>query len=239
MKKKIVKVLEFVMVILGIIAGVFVAKNISVESMLRKKEEPVTLAMTEDGLQEDFIGLPAADDITRVESQEDWDDTWAVSCITVEPLEVIPTGIGVRHPWISAYSRSRRGGTRKRPEVSRMVFDILDEYAEYYLIQLPDQSYILAQMPTDVARKLKAGKQITLPVGKKGGVHQQALANIKDLCEEYDVNTEGIFYCINDTWNEGHYLMVQIIKLGIAFLVMLVVGTILITIVNKVLKVKD
>lgn len=239
MKKKIVKVLEFVMVILGIIAGVFVAKNIGVESMLRKKEEPVTLTMTEDGLQEDFVGLPAADDIPRVESRQDWDDTWAVSCVTVEPLGVIPTGIGVRHPWIGAYSSSRRGGTRRRPEVSRMVFDILDEYAEYYLLQLPDQSYILAQMPADVARKLKAGKQITLPIGKKGGVHRQALANITQLCEEYDVNTEGIFYCIDDKWNEGHYLTVQIIKIGIAFLVMLVVGTILITIVNKIFRVKD
>ena len=59
MKKKMVKALEFVMVVIAMVVGAVVAKNIGVESLLRGKEEPVTLAMTESGLQDDFIGLPA------------------------------------------------------------------------------------------------------------------------------------------------------------------------------------
>lgn len=240
MKKLVVKILEGAAVIAALIVGVFLMNTISVESMLRGREEPVTLAMTENGLQEDFIGLPAGDDIPRVATAEDWDDTWATSCVTIEPISIIPTGIGARYSWVPAYSNvGRRGGPRRKPDVSRTAFDVLGEYGEYFILQLPDQSYILAQLPRDDARKLKAGKEITLPVGKKGGVHRQVLANIQDLCDEYDVNTEGVFYCINDNWNQSHSVMVQLIRIGIALLTTLVLGTILIMIVDKILKVKD
>lgn len=240
MKKKMVKALEFIMVIIAMVVGAVVAKNIGVESLLRGKEEPVTLAMTESGLQEDFIGLPAGDDIPRIENAQQWEDTWATSCITVEPVDIVSTGIGARNAWVSAYTNTgRRGGPRRKADVSRMAFDILGDYSEYFLLQLPDQSYILAQISTEDARKLKAGKEITLPVGKKGAVHRQVLANIQDLCDEYGADTEGVFYCINDQWNAGHYLTAQLARLGIAFVVMLVLGTILITIVDKIFKVKD
>lgn len=240
MKKMIVKILEFASVIIALVVGVFLAKNISLESILRGKEEPVTLAMTENGLPEDFIGMPAGDDIPRIGDAQTWEDTWQTSYVTIEPIGIIPTGIGVRYSWISAYTNSsRRGGPRKRADVSRTAFDFLGEYGEYYLLQLPDQSYILAQMPKEDARKLKAGKEITLPIGRKSGVHRQALANIQDLCEEYNVDTEGIFYCINDTWNSSHSFMVQIGFIGIILLTTFVLGTILIMIIDKIFKVKD
>ena len=212
MKKMVVKVLEGTSVIVALIVGAFLMNTISVESLLRGKEEPVTLAMTEDGLQEDFIGLPAGDDIPRITSLEDWDNTWAVSCVTIEPVSIIPTGIGARYSWVSAYTNaSRRGGARRKADVTRTSF----------------------------ARQLKAGKSITLPVGKKDGVHGQVLANIQDLCDEYDVNTEGVFYCINDKWNQSHSLMVPLIRIGIILGTALVLGTILIMIVDKIFKVKD
>ena len=240
MKKLVVKVLEGASVIISLIVGVLLMNTISVESMLRGKEEPVTLAMTEDGLQEDFVGLPAGDDIPRITSLQEWEDTWATSCITIEPLSVIPTGIGARYSWVGAYSNvGRRGGARKKADVTRTAFDIMGEYGEYFILQLPDQSYILAQISKEDARKLKAGKEITLPVGKKDGVHRQVLANIQDLCDEYNVNTDGVFYCINDQWNQSHSMMVQLIRIGIALGTTLVLGTILIMIVDKILKVKD
>lgn len=240
MKKLVVKALEGASVIIALVIGVILMNTISVESMLRGKEEPVTLAMTEDGLQDDFVGLPAGNDIPRVTSAEEWDNTWASSCVTIEPVSVISTGIGARYSWVPAYTNaSRRGGARKKAEVTRMALDVLGEYGEYFILQLPDQSYILAQISKDDARKLKAGKAVTLPVGKKGGVHRQVLANITDLCEEYNVNTEGVFYCINDKWNESHHIMLQLIRIGIALGTTLVLGTILIMIVDKVFKVKD
>lgn len=240
MKAKFVKFLETVVVLIALIAAIVVAKSISVESMLRGREEPVTLAMTENGLPEDHIGMPAGDDIPRIGDAQTWEDTWQTSYVTIEPANIIATGIGARHPWVSAYTSSnRRGGPRKRPDVNRMIFDVLDEYGEYYLVQLPDSSYILAQMSADDARKLKAGQSVTLPIGRKSPVHQQVLANIKDICQEYDVDTDGVFYCINDKWNESHSFTVQLIRIGICILLTLVLGTILITIVDKIFKVKD
>ena len=240
MKKLVVKTLEGASVIVALIVGVFLMNTIGVESILRGKEEPVTLAMTEDGLQEDFVGRPAGDDIPRITDIQEWDDTWASSCVTIEPLSVIPTGIGARYSWVGAYTNaSRRGGARRKADVTRTSLDFMGEYGEYFILQLPDQSYILAQLPKDVARKVKAGKEVTLPVGKKDGVHRQVLANIQDLCDEYNVNTEGVFYCINDQWNQSHSMMVQLIRLGICLGTTLVLGTILIMVVDKVLKVKD
>ncbi|MCI8886877.1 MAG: hypothetical protein HFG70_02215 [Hungatella sp.] len=240
MKKKIAKVLEFAAVIVGILVGVFVAKGIGVESMLRGKEEPVSLAMTESGMPEEIIGMPAGSDIPRIEDAQTWEDTWATSYITIEPESIISTGIGARYSWVSAYtSGSRRGGPRKRPEVTKMALDIFGEYGEYFLLELPDHSYILAQLPQDAAKKVKAGKETVLPIGRKTGVHRQILANIQDLCDKYDVDTEGVFYCINDDWNQSHSMMVQLIRIGILLGVTIVFGAILITIIDKVLKVKD
>lgn len=237
MKKKLTKFLEFVAVIVSLVIAVLVAKDLPIESMLRGKEEPVTLAMTEGGLPEDYIGMPAGDDIPRIENAEEWEDTWQTSYVTVEPEAIISTGIGTRHPWVDAYSRgSRRGGSRYRADVSDMAFDIFGEYGEYFLIQLPDQSYILAQMSIDDARALKAGKKITLPIGRKSAVYKQAIKNIEDICQNYDVNTDGIFYCINDKWNEAHSMLVQMVRIGIGFLITFVLGVVLITIVDKIMK---
>lgn len=240
MKGKFVKFLEFAAVIAAIIVGILVEENLSIESMLRRNEEPVTLSMTENGLPDEYVGRPAADDIPRIEDGEAWEDTWQTGYITVEPISIVSTGLGVRHPWVSAYTSSgRRGGPRRRADVTGTAFDIFGEYGEYYLIQLPDESYILAQMSNDDAGKLKAGKEITLPIGKKGPVNSQILPKIKDICQEYDVNTEGVFYCINDDWNEGHSTMMSFIRLGIIAVFTLVLGVILIVIIDKIFKVKD
>lgn len=239
MKSKFAKFLEYAAIIIAIIIAVITVKNLNIESMLRGKEEPVTSAMTESLLSEDIIGMPAADDIPRIEDVQEWEDTWQTSYVTIEPLSIIPTGYGTRHPWVSAYSTGRRGRIRNRPVVSEMAFDILDEYGEYFLVELPDGSYILAQMSADDAGKIKSGKQFALPIGHKSAANGTVLANISDLCEEYDVYTDGVFYCINDAWNESHSLTIQLIRIGAGILTTLVLGTIFITIIDKIFKVKD
>ena len=60
MKKKLVKALEFLAVVVALIIGVLVGKNISLESMLKKNEQPVTLSMTEGGIPEDLAGMALA-----------------------------------------------------------------------------------------------------------------------------------------------------------------------------------
>ena len=235
--KKIVKIIEFVCVVAAIAVSVLVVSNISVESMLKGKEEPVTLSMTEGGLPENYIGKPAGDDIPRIEDAETWEDTWQISYVTIEPIGIISTGVGSRHPWIDAYTNaSRRGGARRRADVTYTSFDVLNEYGEYYLLQLPDESYILAQMSDDDARRLKAGQEITLPVGRKSPAHRQVLANISELCQQYDVNTDGVFYCIDDKWNEEHSFTVQMLRIGMIALMTIVLSVVLLTATEQIYK---
>lgn len=240
MKNKFVKFLEYVFVIAALIIAVLVAKNLSVESMLRGKQEPVTLAMSKELLLNGSVGMPAGDDIPRIEDAQTWDDTWTTSPVTIEPLDIIPTGYGTRHPWVSAYSTGRRGRVKSRPVVSSETLDILDEYGEYYLVELPDGFYILAQMSADDARKVKSGKSTSLPIGKKDSANGNVVHNISDLCEKYNVvDTDYLYYCINDEWNESHSILVQIIRIAAGILTALVLGTIFITVIDKIFKVKD
>lgn len=240
MKEKLVKILEYVAVIAAILISVVVSGIIPYEAMLKGKEGPVTLAMAENGLPEDYIGKPAGDDIPRIEDAASWEDTWQTSYVTIEPIGIISTGFGSRHPWVSAYTNaSRRGGARRRADVTRTVLDVLDEYGEYYILQLPDESYILAQMSASDARKIKSGKEITLPVGRKSSAHSQVLANIASLCEKYDVNTDGVFYCVDDQWNEGHSTMLLFIRIGVIIVMTIVISVILIMLIDKFLKKKE
>lgn len=239
MNEKIEKILNYLAVIVAIFIGIFVVTNISVESILKGKEKAVTLAMTENGLPEEYIGKPADDDIPRIEDIETWEKTWQTSYVTIEPIGIVSTGYGSRHPWVDAYTNaSRRGGAKRRADVTRTAFDVLDEYGEYYLLQLPDKSYILAQISTSDARKIKAGKEITLPVGRKAPASMQILPYIEDLCEEYDADMSGVFYCIDDVWNEGHSFVVLLARIGIIAITVIVVSVILITLIEKIMKKK-
>lgn len=167
MKAFVVKVLDFVVVVIALIVAGFISKNIGLESILRAKEEPVTLAIAEEGLVDDSIGMPAGKDIPRIKDATTWEETWwDISLITIEPVGIIPTGIATRYPWVSSYQTSRKYRNRKRPDITYAALDFFNEYGEYYLLQLPDKSYILAQIPISDAWKIKLGKNVTLPIGK-------------------------------------------------------------------------
>ena len=132
MKKKIVDVVS---VIIALVIAVYAARNVGLEYLLRGTEEPVTLAMAEETYAEAVTGLPAAEDIPRIENQEQWEELGEFSSVTIEPVDIISTGIGSRHPWVPEYKRktTRRSRNRVIPAVSDMKWDIFDEYAEYYL----------------------------------------------------------------------------------------------------------
>lgn len=238
--KKVAKAFEFIVVILSLAVGIYVGKNIGVESMLRKNLEPVTLAKTEEGLPEECIGRPAADDIPRVEDFAAWDEYWDYDYITIEPKNIVGTGIGVRYPWVSIYTRSRRGGQTRKADVINTKFDFFNEYGEYYLVQLPDDTYVMAEISLEDARKIKAGKSVALPVGRKQNADHRVVPNIQSLCEQYDVaDMEKVFYCIDEQWNQNNNFKVLLMRFAIGAVVVLALGTILIMIVDKIFKVKD
>lgn len=238
MKKKIVDVVS---VIIALVIAVYAARNVGLEYLLRGTEEPVTLAMAEETYAEAVTGLPAAEDIPRIENQEQWEEQGEFSGVTIEPVDIISTGVGSRHPWVPEYKRktSRRTRNRVIPAVSDMKWDLFDEYAEYYLLQLPDESYILAQIAQEDVKKLKVGKAITLPVGRKVQVLSQAQKELSEICAEYDVSADYSFYSINDNWNEEHEVLMQIIRLILGIIVCFVLAMGLITVLYKIFRLEE
>lgn len=234
------KVIDCVCVIAALVLAVYAARNVGLEYLLRGTEPPITLAMAEETYAAAVTGLPAAEDIPRIQDQEQWEELWKTSCVTIEPTDIIATGIGERHPWVEEYQRSttRRVRSRTVPLVGDMRWDLLDEYAEYYLLQLPDGSYILAQIALEDAKKLQIGKAVTLPVGSKTTVPSQAQGALAEVCAEYGVSTEYAFYSINDEWNEAHEFMMLIIRFLLGAVVCVVIGIGLITIIYKIFKIK-
>ena len=110
---KFLKILDFVLVIAAIVLAVYVGKNIGLEYLMRGREEPVTLSMTEGGLPEDYIGRPAGGDIPLIEDGHSWEEAWATDYITIQPVGIVSTGVGALHPWVDAYTtptRRNRGG---------------------------------------------------------------------------------------------------------------------------------
>lgn len=250
MKAKIGVILGLAVIIVAIWVGTSVPKIIPFETLFKGREESVSLAMLETRHPEDYIGKPAGDDIPRIEDVKTWEDTLQGSYMTIEPVGIISTGIGTRHPWVSVNSpaftlRSHPGlgnanGNRvpERPDVINMDLDLFAEYAEYYILQLPDQSYILAQMSVDNARRIMAGNEITLPVGRKSYTDFEALSLIRTLCEQYNVNTDGVFYCIDDKWNEDHSLLLLLVRGCLMVVITIAVGAVLIKLIEKIKKIK-
>lgn len=235
---KFLKILDFVLVIAAIVLAVYVGKNIGLEYLMRGREDPVTLSMTEGGLPEDYIGRPAGGDIPLIEDGHSWEEAWATDYITIQPVGIVSTGVGALHPWVDAYTtptRRNRGGW-KAPVITNTALDVFNEYGEFYLLQLPDESYILAQLPMEEARKLKMGKEITLPVGRKIPLNMQAKGSLDGICYEYDVPMDDVFYCINDKWNDSHEFGLFLLRIAIAVLVLFSFGTAFIMLAEKIFK---
>lgn len=235
--KKFEKALDAAVIIVALIVAIYVGKNIGLEYLFRGNETPVTAQTAQTGYYEDYIGLPAGDDIIRIQNLDEWEKLLSVELATVEPENIISTGLGSRHNWVSSSRRnSRTRTTAGRSDLKKTAFDIFNEYGEYYLIQIPDGSYILAQLPMEDARSLKQGKTITLPIGSKKGLTNSARARLEEICTEYNVSLDGVFYCINDNWNEKHSFMMLVSRFAVGALVLFSLGTVLIIVLHKIFK---
>ena len=106
---KFLKILDFVLVIAAIVLAVYVGKNIGLEYLMRGREEPVTLSMTEGGLPEDYIGRPAGGDIPLIEDGHSWEEAWATDYITIQP---VPTCLRPARRWQPGRSNGEETGER-------------------------------------------------------------------------------------------------------------------------------
>lgn len=96
MKSKI-KIHEAILVIAALAIAIYVGKNIGIEYVLRGNEEPVSIAEAKEDHLGEYLGMPAGEDIPRINTLSEWEDIrTSTEYITIEPAEAIPTGIGSR-----------------------------------------------------------------------------------------------------------------------------------------------
>mgnify|MGYP000501855719 CR=1 FL=1 len=142
--------------------GLDVLPGIAHSPLTGAEEQPVTLSDIEQNLTTDFNGFPAGEDIPRLTSAEDFSEIIYLSdYVTAEPVGIVETGISSLKPWEDQYYTQRVKGRAtgrqiRQPEITSSGLDLLGSYQPYYLLELPDHTYIVAQIPPQTAKRVKA-----------------------------------------------------------------------------------
>lgn len=240
---KIEKIFLYIGILLALAAAVWFYYKWSPESLLRKKETPIVMTnISQDGA-DSFTGLPAGEDIPRLSGKVDFENMDSTSYVTAEPVGILPTGVYSLKTWVSPYiSRTVNGRTTKtgkrKAEVIRSKLDIQEDYNQYYLLALPDHSYILAQISKSEAAAIRRGKHVTLPIGKKKALSSTARNYLMNICTEYDVSMDGVLYTFDDAWYEEHKYQLFFIRFGVSIVIFLVLAAGFGWAENKISKVK-
>lgn len=236
MKSKMVSVFA---AIIGLAAGFYVFLNLYPEDWIKEEEKEVTLSRIQERDGSDYTGHRAAKDIPRVSGKEAFEDLLPLDAVTVEPTDIVATGVYHLKAWADPY-RGRAGTARHRrkKEVIKGP-DLLGDYNQYYLVQCSDKSYILAQIPERYVKAMKKGEKITLPIGQKQALPQQAKTYLSDICQQYDASVDGVLYTFDDEWYKEHSFSILLIRIGAGAAVFFVVGVVLLLLGDKLFCIKD
>ena len=205
-------VIYLVVVLLWLTAGLFIWK-FPAWFILHGFLGEVTQADMEANPHTDYSGYRPGEDIPRLTSMEEYEQgTYTgLDFITVETTEIIPLDIyRLKDPADINSTEQYRGRGRAfsaKPLAKYTTHPARRGYlyGRYYLLKLRDGSQVIAY--ADRAYELVAGlgNTITFPVGRL----QMSTVNEEEMFEKaeetYGVNTERIFYMINDRnisdWN--------------------------------------
>ncbi|RKI40535.1 hypothetical protein D7V86_11465 [bacterium D16-51] len=229
------KIRTMIAVIIGLVAGYFVCMNFHPENWMKKEEAEVTLSQIEKADGKIYTGRMPAGDVLRLSGKEEFEELYQVDEVTVEPTDIVPTGVGRLSEWADPYMG--RAGTRKhkrKREVQQKFLDILGDYNEYYLIQCPDKTYILAQLPDKYVKAIKKGEKVTLPIGRKESMPPQAKSCLEDICKEYDAPVDGVLYTFDNEWYQEHSFMILVLRLGAGAVVLFAGAVILLLLLDKI-----
>ncbi len=242
MKKKFRgKVISVIATVIGLLAGGYLFFHLTPEAWFWGSEEAVSKADMESG--QNVVGRPAGEGFTELTGSDQLDGLMSgTDCVVVKPLSAVPTGVWRLKSWVSPYKRRRyRGRTVgapvRKPDVVRSRLAAGIDYNQYYLLELADHSYVVAQIPEREARKLQKGDQITLPIAQWRSLSMTE--SLKTICGEYKANTTGQLYAFDDEWYKSHDLMFLIIRVAVAVVVLFGVAVPLILLGNKIFRVEE
>ena len=103
-------------------------------------------------------------------------------------------------------------------------------------LELPNHTYIVAQIPPESAERLKSGEHIVLPIGRKVGMTDTARKHLSAICEGYGADMDGVFYAFDNQWQEEHHLICLLLRFGAAALLWLVLSVGLMLVANGFLQ---
>lgn len=235
------KALEVVLVAVSFAAAFLVFKNLKPEKIIKPDAAPVTAAQIASAPGVTYTGKTAGEDILKLSGKEDFEGLIGRDYATAEPIEVIATGIYGLNPWVDPYSitkiRNSSGRListgRKAPEVVDDAISALEYYQEYYLIRMPDDTYILAQFSDVYREKIEKGEKVVLPIGMKKTNSNDARQALSEICNEYGADNIFTLYMIDDEWQKDHENIFFIIKLGIAVVVFFILAVSLLVVFYK------
>ena len=105
------------------------------------------------------------------------------------------------------------------------------DYNQYYLLELTDGSYILAEIPEPDADAIKRGRTVTLPIGEKRAFRMSE--ELSKVCEENGAYTKGIFFAFDEEWYESIDIFMVLLRLGVGITVFFAVGVCLLMLIDK------
>lgn len=213
-----------VSVLIALVCATLFFFNWNPEVLFKLNEPMVSMSDIEQNITTDFIGSPAGSDIPRLNGAEDFSEIiYLADYVTAEPVGIVQTGISSLSPWEDHYYTQRvKGRTTGRqirlPEITSSGWDLPGSYLPYYLLELPDYTYIVAQIPQETAKAIEKGKSVTLPIGQKVSMTSAAQNELSAICEEYGADMDSMFYAFNDKWQEEHQFILLLLRFGAAAL---------------------
>lgn len=166
--KEMRKVLDFMIVIVSLVAAFFVFTGFNMEGIVKKMNQPEAVSSQE--LEEDpgtvFVGRPAGEGIPEVRGQAEWEDVLNdVDDVKVIPKSIQKTNVYSLAEWADPFKRRRNGAVGKqKASVKQAPFDISLDYVPYYILELEDGSHILAQVSRAPQRTSKRGIWMRCPL---------------------------------------------------------------------------
>lgn len=238
------KVISYIIVIISFLTALIVYFSIHPENWLKRSEKEVSIKDIERNTKDNYIGLKAASDIPRLTKEEEFLTLSPNEYVTILASQLIPTQIYQRKSWIKeTETRKVRTSTGRlktllthNPLITTDTFSALENYYEYYLVQLADNSYIPVIMEESDAKKIKEGKEVLLPIGEKRQIPKEAEKYLEEINGNYKISTKYYLYTIDDNWHKKEEQKIFFIRFGIAFAAFFVLGVGMMLLTSKIRK---
>lgn len=236
------RIIVFSSVIFSLAVAALCFFYVDVESFLRDEAAPVTLEELTQNRGVSYTGSAAGADIPRLSGRAEFAAmNYCFGYVTAEPLAVIKTDVYRLKPWVEPFITKRVNGRatgpkKRKKEVIQSAWFLWEDYQPYYLLELPDHSYLLAQIPQVQAAAIKRGEAVTLPLGEKDNVPSAAQQYLTEICQTYGVATDAVFYTWDDAWYEKHNFILFAIRFVFAAVICLALAVGLMTVGNKIFR---